>query len=278
MTEIRTLCRRLEEAMAEYGTEDVAVAFSGGVDSSLLLAAACRAAEKTGKAVYAVTLHTRLHTACDLETAKAVAKELGAAHVVLSVDELEQAGIRKNPVDRCYRCKRLLFSRVQEFAKEKGIAWVLDGTNEDDLHVYRPGLKALKELGIISPLADLKITKEQVKAMAAAYGISVASRPATPCMATRLPYGADLDYEALERIAKGEEWLREEIGGNVRLRLHGEVARLEVDIPAMERVLKIRERLTGYLKSLGFVYLTLDLEGFRSGSMDLHVKEGERQA
>ncbi len=267
--ELASVRERLEERMREYAESDIAIAFSGGVDSSLLLAVACREAKKTGKKVYAVTFHTRLHAACDLEIARKVAEETGASHVVLEIDELGEAGIEYNPQDRCYRCKHLLFTRLREFAGEHGIDRILDGTNEDDLHVYRPGIRALGELGITSPLADLHITKAQVKALAEQYGISVAGRPSTPCMATRLPYGAKLDYQVLERIAEGEDWIRQKIGGNIRLRLHGDVARIEVDPGQMEEVLAIREELADRMKGLGFPYVTLDLEGFRSGSMDI---------
>ncbi len=260
--------KSLEKAMEEYAAQDLAVAFSGGVDSSLLLYLACREAAKTGKTVYAVTFHTSLHAACDLEIAKRVAREMGAVHVVIEVDELEEAGIENNPQDRCYRCKRLLFTKLTEFAEEKGINLILDGTNEDDLHVYRPGIRALKELGILSPLANLHITKAEVKALAGGWGISVASRPSTPCMATRLPYGAKLERQVLERIEEGEEWLKEKIGGNIRLRVHGDTARIELDGGALKKAIEIREEITAFLKKLGFRYITLDLEGFRSGSMD----------
>ena len=131
-----------------------------------------------------------------------MAGELGGIHEVITVDELEQEAIKNNPVNRCYLCKRHLFSKLAELAQARGIRYILDGTNEDDMHVYRPGIQALKELGIISPLAELRITKAQVKALASEYGISVASRPSTPCMATRLPYGAALDYEVLRRIGR----------------------------------------------------------------------------
>lgn len=267
---LKEVRKKLEERLAELTCEDVILAFSGGVDSSLLLKILADGAADTGKKVYAVTFDTRLHPSCDLKIASDVAKELGGVHEVISVDELEQEEIRCNPVNRCYLCKRHLFSGLKEFAKERGIRHILDGTNEDDLHVYRPGIQALQELGIISPLAELHITKTQVKALAAGYGISVASRPSTPCMATRLPYNTEIDYEVLERIAAGEAYLREQIPGNVRLRLHGDIVRIEVDQEQMETLLEKKKQVTEFLKRLGFLYVTADLEGFRSGSMDIH--------
>ena len=127
--------------------------------------------------------------------------------MILFVDELEQEAIRYNPENRCYLCKHYLFGKLLEFARDHGVTQVLDGTNEDDLHVYRPGRKALREYGVISPLAACHVTKTEVKALAAKYGVSVAHRPSTPCMATRLPYGAEINYDVLDRIADGEAWL-----------------------------------------------------------------------
>ena len=268
------LRKQLEARMEQLAREDICLAFSGGVDSSLLLKAAADAAAHTGSRVYAVTFDSRLHPSCDLEIARRVAGELGGIHEVITVDELEQEAIKNNPVNRCYLCKRHLFLKLTELAEARGIRHILDGTNEDDMHVYRPGIRALKELGILSPLAELHITKAQVKAMASEYGISVASRPSTPCMATRLPYGALLDYEVLERIGEGESYVRTIIPGNVRLRLHGDIVRLELDTEAFGVFMERREEIVSRLKEMGFVYITLDAEGFRSGSMDKGVNEG----
>ena len=269
MLEIKT---RLEQMMAEYAKEDICLAFSGGVDSSLLLKVAADAAGKTGKDVYAVTFDSRLHPSCDLEIAARVAKELGGIHKVVSVNELEQEEIRFNPVNRCYLCKKKLFQSLKDYAKEMNILYIMDGTNEDDLHVYRPGIKALRELGIISPLAELHITKAQVKELASWYGISVASRPSAPCMATRLPYGTEIDYDILNLIGKGEEFVSSLVKGNVRLRLHNDIVRIEVDQEAMGNLMEKSREIIAYLKELGFVYITMDLEGFRSGSMDVGIK------
>lgn len=269
MTKEMETAEKLQSRMRQYASEgDVCVAFSGGVDSSVLLASAVRAAKETGGRVYAVTFHTRLHGAGDLQTAKAVALELGAVHQVISVDELSRAGIADNPPNRCYLCKKALFTCLKEFAEEVGAVHCLEGTNGDDLQSWRPGLSALAELHIKSPLAELGISKKEVRRLAETWGISVAHRPASPCMATRLPYGTPLNYELLQRIDSGEQWLRQQISGNVRLRLHGEVARIEVDREHLERAVRLAPKVAGHLKELGFRYITLDLEGFRSGSMD----------
>lgn len=268
---------QLMELMEEYGKHPLCLAFSGGVDSSLLLKLACDSGKKHGNPVYAVTFETMLHPACDMENARRVAEEMEAVHVVLQVDELELQEIRNNPVERCYLCKKHLFQVLKAFAGEKGITCVMDGTNEDDLHVYRPGIKALKELGIESPLARCHMTKDEVKHMAKEYGISVAYRPSTPCMATRLPYGASLDHELLQRIEEGEHYLRSLLSGNIRLRVHGDIARIELDLPQMEQAISRREEIISTLHELGFPYIALDLEGFRSGSMDVYVKQSTDQ-
>lgn len=264
--------------MKECAGQDVALAFSGGVDSSLLLKLACQCAKEQGTRVWAVTFQTRLHPPCDRETAARVADEMDAEHVVLSIDELEMEDIRQNPENRCYLCKKNLFGKLREFALAHGAGCLMDGTNEDDLHVYRPGLKALQEYGVKSPLARCGVTKAQVKALAEAYGISVASRPSTPCMATRLPYGSRLSYELLDRIAEGEEWLRTCLGGkrNIRLRVHDGIARIETDGEGMELLLKNRREAAEKMKSLGFDYITMDLEGFRSGSMDQKIRKEQK--
>ena len=226
-TEQKTDMQNKEKALLtqldEIAKQDLCLAFSGGVDSSLLLKLVMDASAKYGTKVYAVTFQTRLHPPCDLETATRVAKEVGAVHEVLFVDELEQEAIRYNPENRCYLCKHYLFGKLLEFARDHGVTQVLDGTNEDDLHVYRPGRKALREYGVISPLAACHVTKTEVKALAAKYGVSVAHRPSTPCMATRLPYGAEINYDVLDRIADGEAWLHTLFGAeeNLRLRVHG---------------------------------------------------------
>lgn len=263
----------LKAYFRKLAQEDVAVAFSGGVDSSLLLYMCCEAAQQTGSKVYAITLQTSLHPHGDVEIASRVAKEAGAIHIVLRINELEEADIRMNPVDRCYRCKLCLFKKLQERAKALGVSQIMEGTNADDLHVYRPGIRAVRELSILSPFASTGITKAEIRQLAADYGISVASRPSTPCMATRFPYGTELSDELMHRVDEAEQWLRSQGFYNVRLRIHGDITRIEVDKTEMESLLANRETIIDELKHRGFVYITLDLEGFRSGSMDIHIKE-----
>lgn len=257
--------------MNEYAGQDVMVAFSGGVDSTLLLKIACDAAKESGVNVYAVTMKTKLHPMGEIEEAKKICEELGVEHVVIAVDELSEAGIMDNPLDRCYLCKKHLFTKIKELAATLGINRILEGTNEDDLHVYRPGIKALRELAIISPLAEAGLVKEEVRKLAARYGLKTASKPSAPCLATRFPYGTELTYEDMERVDKGESYLRTFGLHNVRIRVHGTTARIETDEDAFIELLKRRKEITAFLKELGFVYITLDLEGFRSGSMDVGI-------
>lgn len=258
----------LRKRMAEYMEEDVIIAFSGGVDSSLLLKLACDASRVTGRKVYGILLHTMLHPKAELEEAERVAQETGAVFRVLKIDELEGAGIENNPADRCYLCKRYLFGELLREAEQLGVSRILEGTNEDDLHVYRPGIRAVRELGIISPLADAGFTKADVRRLAEEYGISVSKKPSTPCLATRFPYGVRLSYEEMRRVEQGEAYLRSLGLGNVRLRVHDQLVRLEVDRDDMGKIMERREDAAAYLRRLGYVYITLDLEGFRSGSMD----------
>lgn len=258
----------LRKRMAEYMEEDVIIAFSGGVDSSLLLKLACDASRVTGRKVYGILLHTMLHPKAELEEAERVAQETGAVFRVLKIDELEGAGIENNPADRCYLCKRYLFGELLREAEQLGVSRILEGTNEDDLHVYRPGIRAVRELGIISPLADAGFTKADVRRLAEEYGISVSKKPSTPCLATRFPYGVRLSYEEMRRVEQGEAYLRSLGLENVRLRVHDKLVRLEVDRDDMGKIMERREDAAAYLRRLGYVYITLDLEGFRSGSMD----------
>lgn len=265
----------LERELYELAARDMAVAFSGGVDSSLLLKVASEAAKKRGTSVYAVTFDTWLHPRADVGVAEKVAAECGAVHVILKVDERAVPELMSNPANRCYLCKRHLFKCLWDWAKEKDIDCILEGTNLDDTKVWRPGRKALEELGIRSPLADHGITKEEVRAMSAELGLSVAERPSAPCMATRLPYGASLDADILKRLEQGENWMRNQGFHQVRLRYHEPVLRIEIMPEEFSMIISQAQQVVGAMKELGFLYVTLDMEGFRSGSMDIDIDKKE---
>lgn len=261
--------QNLETMIQDAVLEGVCIAFSGGVDSSLLLKMACREQEKSGGTVYGVMFDTFLHSKGDEENAKKVAVECGADFVIMPVNELDNPAILDNPVDRCYQCKKFLFTKLKDFAREHGCAVVMDGTNADDLTVYRPGLKALAELHVVSPLKEAGISKKEVRRMAEEFGISVAGKPSNSCLATRLPYGTHLDEEVLEKISVGESYLSQMGFRYVRIRLHDRVARIEIDENQFSAFLRLHKEITARLKRIGFTYITLDMEGFRSGSMDL---------
>ncbi|MFH5834747.1 ATP-dependent sacrificial sulfur transferase LarE [Proteiniclasticum sp. C24MP] len=266
---------QLRRSIAKKVEEGACVAFSGGVDSSLILKIAVEEAVKIGKKVHAVTFETKLHPVSDVTISERVAKEMGAVHTVMTVDEFQDEEIMKNPVNRCYLCKRLLFTTLREFAAKEGLIHIMDGTNADDHGTYRPGIKALEELSISSPLAEYGFTKEEVRELASELGISVSRRPSAPCLATRLPYGTQIDFSLLKRIEQGEEFIQSMGFGVMRLRVHGDIARIEIPTDEFTEFISKKEEISDGLKSLGFHYITLDLEGFRSGSMDLHLKNNE---
>lgn len=264
-----TLIKEIEQMAGQ----DVCLAFSGGVDSSVLLKLLCDASDRMehGGRIYAVTFQTRLHPPADVEIAGRVAEETGAVHCILQVDESENEELLNNPVNRCYLCKKYLFSRLIAFGRDKGVSLFLDGTNADDLEVYRPGLQALKELGIRSPLAEQGVTKADVRQLAEQLGLSVAARPSAPCLATRIPYGTRLDFDLFERIDQAETFLKELGYPVVRVRVHGEIVRLEVPADRLSDLAADSDLVVKKLKELGFPYITMDLEGFRSGSMDINI-------
>ena len=269
----RLAFHKLSDYLEQHIREGIGIAFSGGVDSSLLLKLACDIAKDNGSKVLAITFETKLHPHGDLEEAKAMAQGFGAEHKIIEVDEFSDPEIMFNPEDRCYRCKKLLFQTLIREAKEVGYQYLIDGTNFDDRNAYRPGMKALKELGIHSPLLELEITKAQIRSLAAELAIPSSDKPSAPCLATRLPYGTRLDFDILERIDQGEQFIKAYGFYNVRLRLHGDILRIEIEKGDFDRFMEYQESIITKLKELGFLYITLDLEGFRSGSMDIKIKK-----
>lgn len=265
--------RQLEEMLSGLAKNPICVAFSGGTDSSLLLKAASKAASERETEVYGVTFATRLHPKADLEIARKVAQECGAHFEVLPIDEAGNTAILSNPPDRCYLCKRYLFERLQEWCCQRGIQTILEGTNADDLNVYRPGIRAIQELGILSPLAQLSFTKEEVRELARKMGISVARRPSAPCMATRFPYHTQIDFSLLNRLEQGENYMKAAGFEVVRLRIHGDILRVEVEKEKLPLAIGKAQSIVNELKALGFRYVTLDMEGFRSGSMDEYLQQ-----
>ena len=262
----------LKKLLIPLVKDGLCIAFSGGVDSTLLLKMAMECKEKHGGRVQAVLFATQLHPAKDEKEAAIICEEMGAPLEIINIDEFLDPEICKNPPDRCYRCKRMLFEKLNAYAKEHGFAATADGTNFDDLSEYRPGLRALQELSIRSPLMECEFTKEDVRRAAKLKRLSVSRKPATPCLATRLPYGTELTPELLHRIEEGEEIIKSFGFPVVRFRVHENMVRLEIPPEDFSSFLSKREKILEKLEELGFLYLTLDLKGFRSGSMDEPMK------
>lgn len=262
---------RLKDYLRQFTPEGIALAFSGGVDSTLLLAVLKGLRDETDYPLLAVFFHSVLQTAEERADAERIAAELGVELTVLEFNPLEIRGVADNPVDRCYLCKKHIFGRLIELAEAKALKIVMDGTNGDDSKGYRPGRRALRAFGVVSPLDALGIGKADVRAMAKALNLSAASKPSAPCLATRFPYGTQITEEAIRRVTQGEKVIRDILGSShgVRLRVHGTLGRIEVDASVLPSALEHRAKLVAAMKALGFNYVTLDLEGFRSGSMDV---------
>ncbi len=265
----KIMYKQLEKEILKYSNGGICIAFSGGVDSSLLLKVTCEVAQKQNKKIYAVLFDTFLQPKNNITIAKKVAEECGAFFSILSINELENPLLQYNPKDRCYQCKKFLFGKLLDFAKQHNCQYLFDGTNEDDKSVYRPGLQAIKELGIISPLADDHITKEQVRLLAAQLGLSVANRASNSCLATRLAYGMKLEPQTLLKIEQGEIFLEQLGFRQIRLRIHGDIMRIEVAKEQMSLFAEKIEEIRNYFKDFGWKHITVDIYGFRSGTMDL---------
>ncbi|VVB96947.1 GMP synthase [glutamine-hydrolyzing] subunit B [uncultured archaeon] len=243
----------------------VLVAFSGGVDSSVLAALSYKA---LGDNAVAVTADSPTLAPGELECAIKVAEEIGIKHIVISYDELDEPFFSKNPADRCYYCKKGLIRELKKIAEQRGINTIVEGTNFSDLENHRPGHRAVREGGIYNPFVEFGVTKEEIREMARELMLSVADKPSMACLSSRFPYGQEITHEALKRVGGAEEYLKKAGFPVVRVRDHAGIARIEVMPDEMPRFLKMREVVVSEFKKLGFSYVTLDLMGFRSGSMD----------
>ncbi len=261
--------RELEAVVAPYGS--ALVAFSGGVDSSLALAVAARALPK--EKVLAVTSNNETYLPSELEGAKKFTRSLGVEHLIVNTRELDDPNYAKNPANRCYFCKSTLYSDLTKIAEEKGYACVVDGANKDDEGDYRPGREAAKELGVISPLSVARLGKSEVRELARHLGLPSWDKPALACLASRFPYGHKITPEKLAQVARAEEFMRSRGYKQVRVRHHGEIARLEIGPDEIEKVLKQREEISAELQACGFLYVALDLAGYRPGSLNASLKQ-----
>ncbi|MEE4193602.1 MAG: ATP-dependent sacrificial sulfur transferase LarE [Anaerolineae bacterium] len=246
--------------------DQIGVALSGGVDSALVCAAAVQALGKNQVTAY--TIESPMEIPQEVEDARQIAESLGVDLFRIPLDELEIEDIRSNPSQRCYFCKRERLKIIKERAHLSGIMQLVDGSNADDLNDYRPGRGALQELGVLSPLAETGITKAEVRQLAKWQGLRVWEKPSTPCLASRFPYGIVINRQRLRKIACAEEILKKMGFTELRVRYHEIVARIEVPINGFDHVMAQREKIVDSIKECGFLYVTLDLQGFRSGSMN----------
>lgn len=265
-----TKYEELKEYLRTLAPRGVALAYSGGVDSSLLLAVLTELHKKKPFPLIALTMHSIFQREEELSEVQNAAKKSGVELKLFSCDPLSIPEIKYNPPDRCYWCKRYIFSEFRDCATSKGLATLIDGTNADDRKCYRPGLAALTEMRVLSPLAELGITKAKVRKMAAFLKLECAVKPSTPCMATRFEYGTLLTKELIQKAIDGEDVVRKFLpsAADVRLRIHAGIARIEVETEWMPVILDNRVKIAEALKKLGFQFVTLDLAGFHSGCFD----------
>jgi len=241
----------------------VAIGYSGGVDSALLLKAALEALGREN--VLAVMAVAPIWPSDEQQRAMQIARDMGAEVRTVQAPDISQPAFAEHLPDRCYFCKRDIFAQVIRVAEEEGFSWVADGTNLDDLEEDRPGLRALRELGVRSPLAEAGLTKGDVRALARELGVPVWDAPARACLATRIPFGTPVTEERL-RLAEAAERVVAGLGfEDYRCRLHGDLVRLELPPEELPRAIEIRDRLVAGLRGLGFRHVTLDLDGFRRG-------------
>ncbi len=256
---------KLKNIIREYGS--IAVAFSGGTDSTFLLKTAH---DVLGDKAIAVTVHSPVNPDREYGEALEFAKNLGVKHIILDIDITEMDIFRKNPANRCYYCKKEIFSRILKTAQDHGVSKVADGSNIDDLDDYRPGMVALRELGIYSPLREAGFTKTEVREISRKLSLPTWDKPAYACLASRIPYGEEITIEKLKMIEQAEEYLFSLGFRQVRVRHHGDVARIEVLPGDRNRFFdeSFMDMVGARFKEIGFKYAALDLTGYRMGSLN----------
>ncbi len=257
---------KLRNMLKELGS--VAVAYSGGVDSNFLLKVA---SDTLGENVMAVTLHAMMHSNREIEESIEYAKTFNVKHVVVKMDNFNIKEFIENGPKRCYYCKRAVFSKVKEIANENNIKYIVDGTNLDDLSDYRPGLKAIEELSVVSPLKECGLTKDDIRALSKEMNLKTFNKPAFACLATRIPCGTKITDEKLRMIEKSEEYLMSIGFDQFRVRLHEDIARIEVGKNELDKFFSndILDKTNNKLKEFGFKYVTLDMGGYKMGSTNL---------
>ncbi|UCC80860.1 MAG: ATP-dependent sacrificial sulfur transferase LarE [Candidatus Zixiibacteriota bacterium] len=263
---------RLKDYIRNLGK--VVIGFSGGVDSTLILKASIDASGKDN--VWAVTGDSESLMPEELELCRRLAADLGLGtenFIEIKTDEMSDPNYRKNPIERCFYCKTELFGKLQEIAKRVSADHVLDGSNADDINDWRPGRKAGQQLKVISPLAEVGITKNDVREIAREIGLPNWEKPSLACLASRIPYGSEITGEKLYQVAEAERFLKSLGFTQLRVRHHGKMARLEFLKDEMGKLYEngLSDKINSRLKALGFTYVTVDLQGYRSGSMNENI-------
>lgn len=262
--DIAAKLKLLEDSLLNM--EAVLVAYSGGVDSSLLL----KVASSTSIKVLAVTAASPIHPECETQAAKILARGMGVPHLVITTDIIQNINFYTNPPDRCYFCKKELIANLKKLVAEYNLKEIVDGTNAEDAGDFRPGTRAAREYGVRSPLQEAGLTKNEIRQLAKYLGLPNWNKPAKACLASRIPYGEIITPAKIKQVKSAENYLHHLGLKEVRVRHHGTIARLEVNpkcFPLLTEA-SVRKGLVNYFHSLGFTYIALDLEGFRSGSLN----------
>jgi len=248
-----------------HDLKSCAIAYSGGMDSTFLSKVTY---DVLGDNALAVTVTSSTYPARELEEAKQYAKEIGIPHLVIHAEEFAIPQFSENPPDRCYYCKKELFQKIQRIAQQHHLNAVLDGSNADDRRDYRPGDRARSELGIRSPLQEVGLTKQEIRDLSTSLHLASADKPPFACLASRFPYGVKITKERLEQVASAEEYLFSLGIRQCRVRYHNEIARIEMNREDIPLLLTNTEKVIKQFKTLGFIYITVDLEGYRTGSLN----------